>query len=314
MSEPPRLLVVVNERAGMREAIARELPHVPFRFLAEAAPADAGNVEAALLGSMGRDAARWEPAAFPRLRFIQRAFTGVDDLPFDRLPPGVEVAGNVGAYAPFVAEHALALALGGLRQLKVRARATSWGKQKGATLYGAPVTLLGGGGITLELLELLAPFHVEATVVRRSAAPVPGAARTVPPSGLHEALAPALVVFVALALVPDTINFISAPELSVMRPDAWLVNVGRGRHVDTPALVEALQTGGIGGAALDVTEPEPLPEGHPLWDLPNCLITPHTANTAEMSAPLLAERVQDNVSRLAHGLPLVGTVDTVAGY
>ena len=97
-------------------------------------------------------------------------------------------------------------------------------------------------------------------------------------------------------------------------PDAWLVNVARGRHVDTDALVASLTAGPIAGAALDVTDPEPLPDGHPLWDLDHCIITPHTADTIEMIMPLLAERIRTNVARFAAGEELVGLVDTDAGY
>jgi phosphoglycerate dehydrogenase-like enzyme len=99
-----------------------------------------------------------------------------------------------------------------------------------------------------------------------------------------------------------------------MRPDAWLVNVARGPHVDTDALVTALRDGAIGGAALDVTDPEPLPDGHPLWELERCIITPHTADTPEMIEPLLARRIRDNVERFAAGQPLIGVVDPAAGY
>ena len=91
-----------------------------------------------------------------------------------------------------------------------------------------------------------------------------------------------------LALTPQTRGLIGPAELAAMAPDGWLVNVARGGLVDTGALVDALRAGQIGGAALDVTDPEPLPDGHPLWDLHNCLITPHTADTEEMTQPLLA--------------------------
>ena len=84
--------------------------------------------------------------------------------------------------------------------------------------------------------------------------------------------------------------------------------------VDTAALVEALQREQIGGAALDVTDPEPLPDGHPLWDLPNCLITPHTADTPDMTQPLLAARITENVRRLAAGQELIGLMDPALGY
>jgi phosphoglycerate dehydrogenase-like enzyme len=219
-----------------------------------------------------------------------------------------------GSFAEPVAEHALLLALAGLRSLPVRIRATAWGSQSGISLFDADVTILGGGGIAQVLLDLLAPFRVRATVVRRRPVPMRGAERVVGTARLHEVLPGARVVFVALALTPETTGIISGPELGLMDADAWLVNVARGRHVDTGALVEALERQTIGGAALDVTDPEPLPEGHPLWGLKNCIITPHTADTPEMVMRLLAERIAVNVARFAAGEPLEGLVDPAAGY
>jgi phosphoglycerate dehydrogenase-like enzyme len=107
---------------------------------------------------------------------------------------------------------------------------------------------------------------------------------------------------------------IGAAELAAMAPHAWLVNVARGGHVDTGALLEALDAGAVGGAALDVTDPEPLPDGHPLWGHPRCLITPHIGNTPEMGIPLLARHITDNVARFVRGEPLDGLVDVTAGY
>ena len=219
-----------------------------------------------------------------------------------------------GAYADPVAEHALALALAGLRRLRTRVEARAWGEPAGTSLYDQRVTILGGGGIATSLLELLRPFRVQATVVRRSPDPASGAVRTVSLRELGAVLPGAAVVFVALALSPATERVIGAGELAAMDTGSWLVNVARGRHVDTDALVEALRAGSIGGAALDVTDPEPLPEGHPLWTLPNCIVTPHTADTMEMVRPLLAERIRVNVGRFARGERLVGMVDPVAGY
>jgi phosphoglycerate dehydrogenase-like enzyme len=219
-----------------------------------------------------------------------------------------------GAYAEPVAEHALALLLAGLRSLPERARARSWGQPAAQTLFDQPVTIVGGGGITLALLPLLAPFRARVTVVRRSAEPVAGAAQTVTTAHQHEALAGARAVVLTLALTPRTSGIIGAKELELMDRQAWLVNVARGGLVDTAALVAALRSDRIGGAALDVTDPEPLPAGHPLWDLPNCLITPHTADTEEMTEPLLAARIAENVRRLADGRELEGLVDPDLGY
>jgi phosphoglycerate dehydrogenase-like enzyme len=219
-----------------------------------------------------------------------------------------------GAYAEPVAEHALALLLAGLRCLPERARAHSWGRPAGVSLFDQPLTVLGGGGIAITLLQLLKPFRARVTIVRHRAEPVAGAVRTVDVQHLHEALAGARAVVLALALTPQSRGLIGRKELEAMGPRAWLVNVARGALVDTEALVEALHSRQIGGAALDVTDPEPLPAGHPLWDLPNCLITPHTADTEEMTQPLLADRITENVQRLATGGELVGLVDPELGY
>jgi phosphoglycerate dehydrogenase-like enzyme len=249
------------------------------------------------------------------IRWVQLPWAGVENLAaagvFD---PAWTWTCAKGAYAEPVAEHALMLALAGLRLLPRRITARSWGEAAGLSLFDEPVTILGGGGIATSLLQLLRPFRVRATVLRRSAEPVDGAARTLPPGELHAALAGARCVFVALALTPQTERIIGASELAIMGPESWLVNVARGRHVDTDALVAALDSGAIGGAGLDVTDPEPLPDGHPLWGQERCIITPHTADTDEMIARMLAARIRDNVARFAAGRPLLGVVDPEAGY
>lgn len=252
-------------------------------------------------------------ATAPGVRWVQLPFAGVDRFAglFD---DGRAWTSAKGAYSEPVAEHALALGLAGLRQLPRRARATAWGDQAGLRLAGARVTVLGAGGITEAFLRLLAPFSVEATVVRRRPDPVPGAACVLPQKRLHEALAGARLVVLALALTPETTGIIGAAELARMERDAWLVNVARGSHVVTDDLITALQARAIGGAALDVTDPEPLPDGHPLWALDNCLITPHTANTWVMAEPLFAARIGANVERYQRGAPLLGLVDAALGY
>lgn len=249
----------------------------------------------------------------PTARWVQLPFAGVEEF-VDVLDPTRTWTCAKGVYAEPTAEHALALTLAGLRRLPQRARATSWGEQDAATLYDAPVVVLGAGGITGALLALLEPFRCRTTVVRRSAEPFPGAARTVPLDRLDDVLPEALVVVLALALTPETEQVIGAPQLAAMSPSALLVNIARGRHVDTGALVTALQEGTIGGAALDVTEPEPLPDDSPLWTLPTCLVTPHTANPWQTAQPQLARRITDNVRRFGNDEPLLGLVDLTAGY
>jgi phosphoglycerate dehydrogenase-like enzyme len=251
----------------------------------------------------------------PGIRWVQLPFAGVENaMAAGFIDDSRAWTCAKGSYAEPVAEHALMLALAGLRVLPERIRAHRWGAPAGISLYDSRVTILGGGGITRALLRLLAPFRMEVTVVRRQAEPVPGAARTVATAQLDDVLPGALVVFVALALTPATRHIIGAARLAAMDDRAWLVNVARGPHVHTDALVTALRAGDIGGAGLDVTDPEPLPDGHPLWSAPNCIITPHTADTWEMVIPLLAARITANVAHFAAGEPLEGPVDPAAGY
>lgn len=254
-------------------------------------------------------------AATPSIRWVQLAAAGIESVAGSGLlADGRTWTCAKGSYADPVAEHALLLALAGLRVLYRRIGARHWGRPDGLSLFDQPVTILGGGGIAQSLVRLLTPMRAEVTVVRRSDRPFPGAARTLRVDRLHEALPGALVVFVALSLTPETVGIIGANELQLMAHRACLVNVARGRHVDTQALVRALQDKEIAAAGLDVTDPEPLPDGHPLWSIPNAIITPHTADTEAMTRPLLAARVTANVRHLAAGEPLDGLIDAEAGY
>jgi phosphoglycerate dehydrogenase-like enzyme len=201
-----------------------------------------------------------------------------------------------------------------MRGIQYYSHATSWLPPRGRNLLDGRVTILGGGGITESLLRLLAPFNARVTVVRNRVQAMDGADVVIESERLYEALSGADLVVLALALTSETEGIIGAEELGLMERHGFLVNVARGKHVVTDDLVDALRDGTIAGAALDVTDPEPLPDGHPLWTLPNCLITPHVGNTPEMAEPLLAERITANVRRFAAGEPLIGLVDTDLGY
>jgi phosphoglycerate dehydrogenase-like enzyme len=250
-----------------------------------------------------------------QLRWVQLPWAGVEPFAEAGVLDGDRTwTCGKGVYAPPVAEHALALALAGTKDLKRHLTARSWGDQSGISLIGGKVTIFGGGGIARELVRLLQPFGCEITVVRRHAEPMAGVTRLLDFGQRYEALRGADVVVLALALTPETRGLITSIELELMEPHAWLVNVARGPHVVTEDLVIALRGGIIGGAALDVCDPEPLPDGHPLWDLPNCIITPHTANTEDMAVGLLSARITENVRRFVAGEELLGRVDPALGY
>lgn len=251
----------------------------------------------------------------PGIRWVQLPWAGVESYAaagvFDH--EHVWTCGK-GVYAPPVAEHALTLALAGLRDLKRFTTSQSWGEQSGISLQGGRVTIFGGGGVTQELVRLLQPFGATITVVRRRPRAMEGVETVFDFAQRYEALKGADLVVLALALTPETRGVIGEIELELMEPHAWLVNVARGEHVVTEDLVIALREDAIGGAALDVTDPEPLPDGHPLWALPNCILTPHTANTEDMTVVLLSARVAENVRRWGAGQPLLGLVDPELGY
>jgi phosphoglycerate dehydrogenase-like enzyme len=219
-----------------------------------------------------------------------------------------------GVYAEPVAEHVVALALAGMRNVAQYARATSWTGPVGRNLLNANVTIVGGGGITESLIRLLTAFQCNITVVRRSVEHIEGADTVVGTENLVDALVGADLVVLALSLTPETTGLLGRPEFELMEPHAWIVNVARGAHIVTDDLVWALENNVIGGAALDVTHPEPLPADHPLWSLPNCIITPHVGNTPEMAVPLLSERITANVSRYLADEELIGLVDIRNGY
>ena len=250
--------------------------------------------------------------AAPQLRWIQLPYAGIE--PYQQFLDAERLwTCGKGVYAEPVAEMALGMLLAGMRGLTTYLPATTWLGPEGRNLRGAAVTILGGGGITEELLKLLEPFDCDVTVLRRHPAPLPGA-RVVGPESLTGALAGADAVVVALALTAETRGIIDAAALDLMPEHCWVVNVARGEHVVTGDLVAALRSGAIAGAGLDVTDPEPLPDGDPLWDLPNCIITPHVGNTPEMGLALLDRRVTENVRRYAAGEPLLGPVNTTLGY
>ena len=249
----------------------------------------------------------------PDIDWVQLPWAGVD--------PYVPVMDDTrtwtcakGVYADPVAEHALTLLLAGFRQIHTYARTTTWTDSAGRNLIGARVAIIGGGGIAESLIRLLAPFDCSITVVRRHPTPMAGVRRVLGTEDLAEAITGVDALVLALPLLDDTRAIIGAPELALLAPGAWVVNVARGEHCDTGALIDALDDGDLGGVALDVTDPEPLPGGHPLWTRPDVIITPHTANTPEMARPLLSSRITTNVRRYAAGEPLVGVIDLAVGY
>lgn len=249
----------------------------------------------------------------PQIIWVQLPFAGVDAF-VDSLTFPVRFTSAKGSYREPVAEHALALTLALARAIPERVRATTWGRKFAFSLYDSNILILGGGGITEELLLLLAPFRANITVVRNHPIELPGATQTVAFENFDKHLADADVVILAAALTDATRHLMNASRFAQMKPTAYLVNVARGPIIHTDDLIDALGSGLIAGAALDVTEPEPLPPGHRLWTTKNILITPHTADTNEMVERMFSVRIVENVKAYLGENPWVGTVDPIVGY
>jgi phosphoglycerate dehydrogenase-like enzyme len=301
LPEPVRLFVDAVESAG-----------------GEVAPLSTETRGLIWLDPQGAEALGRVLAENPQLSWIQLPYAGVDafaGILKQSARPTLTVTSAKGAFAQPVAEHALMLSLALLRRLPLRLSASSWGDGTlGSSLYGLHVVIVGAGGIALELMRLLQPFGVTVTIVRRGSAPVDGASATVSTSALDTVLPTADVVVLAAALTDDTRGVIGAAQFREMKDTAVLVNIGRGGLVATDALVDALETGAIAGAGVDVTEPEPLPDGHPLWSAPNVIVTPHSADTPDMTRPLLARRVANNTHAFLGEGGFDGVVDSIVGY
>jgi phosphoglycerate dehydrogenase-like enzyme len=244
-------------------------------------------------------------AALPRLRLVQLLSAGAERF-VGRLPDDVLLCNARGAHTPSTAEWAVAATLAAQRGIPFFAReqaAGRWSPTTFSSLVGARVLVVGAGDIGTRIGRMLAGFDVELTYVARTARD--GVRST---AELPQLLPHADVVIVIVPVTPETIGMVDAAFLAAMPDRALLVNAARGVVVDTDALVAELTTARL-RAALDVTEPEPLPEGHPLWSAPGLLLTPHVGGAVPDTNARAAAAVADQLARVLAGEPLVNVVD-----
>ncbi|MFE1879974.1 2-hydroxyacid dehydrogenase [Streptomyces diastatochromogenes] len=244
----------------------------------------------------------------PSLRVVQSLSAGVEDV-LPHLPVGVTLCNARDVHSTSVAEHAVALTLGSLRGIPdfVRAQdAQRWSPGFRLALADRTVLLLGYGSIGAAVEARLTPFECSVLRVARTARQTsqgPVHAMEELPSLLPRAD----VVVLTLPLTEATRGLVDARFLARMKDGALLVNIGRGPVVDTRALVGEVQAGRL-GAALDVTDPEPLPPGHPLWTTPNTLISPHVAAHTSAFRPRALALVRAQLARYTAGEPLANVV------
>jgi len=265
-------------------------------------------------------------AGAKQLRWVHSAAAGVEANLFPELVASdVVLTNSAGVHAVSIPEHVLGqmlvLARNFHEAVRLQARG-EWNRLQvigfGATiseLCGAHLAMLGAGAIGRNITRLASALGMHVRVMRRDATrPVPGAQAVVPPRALLELLGWADWVVCALPLTAQTRGVIGAAELRAMRSSASLINVGRGESIDETALVQALRCGAIAGAALDVFSQEPLPPDHPLWALPNVVLTPHISGYTRHYFRGVLEIFADNLERFASGRPLRNVVDKQLGY
>jgi phosphoglycerate dehydrogenase-like enzyme len=246
-----------------------------------------------------------------RLRFIQSFTAGYEGLQIHGVPEGVLVANAGDSWSPAVAEHGMALLLALVKCLPyavINQKRHVWDRSHTpgmGSLEGQRLAVIGFGSIGREFARRAKPFGMTIIGLTRSGRPDPLADVIRPMSELNEVLSQADAILIAAPYSKETHHLMGAQQFAACKPGARLVNVARGGLVDPKALRAVLESGHLGGAATDVTDPEPLPPDDPLWDAPNLIITPHVAGAnGPVGRSRLAKFVAANVARFSNGDPV----------
>lgn len=261
-----------------------------------------------------------------KLRWIHSPAAAVHQLMFPEVVrSNVIITNSTGVHGPVVAEHAVAVMLAMAKRLpqamqyqskKFWAQEQLWNERpRPREVAGATALVVGMGGIGREFARLAKALGMRVLAVREDVSKGPGVADAVfSPAQIDQALPQADYVLLCTPVTPSTTGIINETRLKLMKPDSYLMNVGRGPLVDDTALIEALKQRRIAGAALDVFVEEPLPVDSPYWTLDNVLITPHTAAVTEMLWERHYDLIVENLNRFVAGRPLLNQVDKGRGY
>lgn len=321
---PRRILVDASVR-GLVEVVRGVTPGIevvgaatPAEFAAQAGKAEV------VIGRTRVACAAPVLAAAQSLQWIQVVEAGVEDcIDEPAVAAGRYLLTNMRAIsAPVIAEHSIGMLLALTRGLTVsipRQASGTWstdfGSQPLLTLQGKTLLVVGLGGIGGEIAKRAQALGMRVIAIRGSSRERPPGVDYVGLSDeLPQLLGQADVVANALPLTAETRGLFDAKAFARMRPSAYFLNVGRGGTVVTDDLVAALESRRLAGAALDVTDPEPLPKDHPLWRAPNVVITPHNSNTSDLGTEAQRRIIAENLRRYLAGEPMLSVVDTTRGY
>jgi phosphoglycerate dehydrogenase-like enzyme len=258
-------------------------------------------------------------AAAPNLRWLNVPSAGVEYLmPLDWLPEDIVFTNNSGTHGPRAAESvtmAVMMLNSGMPQILANQRACKWEQVHGTVLAGKTAAVVGFGSLGRSSAKALRNFGVRIHAVRRNPAPDPDADAVFGMDGLYDALKDADFLIVAAPLTKETRGMIGAAELDCLRRGAGVINVGRGPIVDYDALRARLESGRLGGAFLDVFEPEPLPADSPLWTTRNLILTPHVSSDDPANyLPRALDIFFENLGRMLNGEKMANVIDRSLGY
>ena len=273
-------------------------------------------------------------ARAPHLTWVHSATSGVERaLTPAALARDVLVTNARGVFSRPIAEHVLLMILAISRHLPdllELQRERTWQPLEGRELRELTIGIVGYGSLGRSVASLASAFGSRVIAMRRRAGdgdagqPIaddpdafpfePRVERIVGPEGLHDLLGESDIVVLAAPLTPETESMIDEAAVAAMKRDAWLINVARGRLIDDTALLRALRDNRIGGAALDTFRDEPLPPASPYWELPNVILTPHTAWSSARVLDRSIDLFCDNLVRFSRGEELRNVVDPSAGY
>ena len=257
--------------------------------------------------------------AAPRLRWIHIIGAGIEPLlPLDWLPAGVTLTNNSGVHVEKMRESAMMALLmlnARLPAIVTNQRKARWDPIFTSRIVGKTVLIVGVGDMGGAAARAARGLGLRVIGVRRSGAAHPDVERMVPTAALDAVLPEADFVVLAVPLTPDTANLIDRRRIGLMKAGAGVLNVGRAGSLDHTALAEALASGRLSGAVLDVFDPEPLPVSAPLWHADNVVLTQHvTSDDLDEYLPKTYELVFANAARLLRGEPLLNAVDPARGY
>lgn len=312
-------LVVINKLSPARiAALEKAAPGTAVEAYASVKEALPHLADADAVAMWGFHDAEPVLLAAPRLRWVHSLSDGVEKLltPSMMARP-VILTNSRGVHDSTVSEHAMALLLAWYHRLPEAVRnqdAHQWKRPKGDTIRGKKLLIAGFGGIGKALAAKARAFGMEIIAVKRSLTPEPLADKVAATEDIMTVLPEADVIAAALPATAETEKFFSAEKFAAMKEGAFFLNIARATVVDEEAMMDALRSGRLAGAAMDVFSREPLPADHPLWDMQNVIMTPHVASMTPDFWDRLLALLEENLAAFAEGGPLKNVIDKTKGY